>query len=164
MCNHMKAARPIPYLEEVRHTPHICLAEGIRSANRAINKVYADHIAGSDVGVAQISLLMRLYYLGEVPMVQLAKHMETDRTTMARNIDILERDGFVEVVEGKDRRSRLVRMTEKGHHGLEDVLPKWRRAQDELRGVLGDELWDSLLKQTRILAELGNSESSHARG
>ncbi|MEC3909226.1 MarR family winged helix-turn-helix transcriptional regulator [Sphingobium sp. CR2-8] len=155
---HMETKRLIPYLEEVRYQPHICLAEGVRSANRALSKIYGEYLDGCQVSAAQASILMRLYYLRETTMLQLAKHMETDRTTMARNVDLMQRLGFVEVIEGKDRRSRIVRMTDAGFAALQEALPKWLEAQAALRTVLGDAMWTNILAETRILASLGGQD------
>ncbi|AEG51066.1 regulatory protein MarR [Sphingobium chlorophenolicum L-1] len=151
----MSALKPIAFLEEVRNTPHICLAEGLRSANRAIMKRYVDNMAGSPVNPVQMSLLMRVYYLRNATMQTLAQHLETDRTTTTRNVDILVRDGFLEITEGADKRQRLVRLTKRGHEALEESIPKWRKAQDELRSALGDEPWTNILRDTRLLIELG---------
>lgn len=148
----MGKRRAIPYLEEVRHSPHICLAEGVRSANRAVSRWYADYLEDSPLSVAQASLLMRLYYLREPTIMKLAQHLEADRTTLSRNVDLLQKGGFVEIVPGEDRRSRIVRMTDAGWAALEEVLPKWRAAQDALRERLGDADWVRLLADTRLLA------------
>jgi DNA-binding MarR family transcriptional regulator len=141
----------LPSLEEMRRTPHPCLAEGLRSANRAITKRYAEYLRDADVGAAQFSLLMRLYYLGEVSMTKLANQMETDRTTMARNVTLLERNGHVEITEGEDKRSRKIRMTDKGFAALEQALPLWQKAQQDLQQILGQDLWANLLKEMRTL-------------
>ncbi|KEQ51974.1 MarR family winged helix-turn-helix transcriptional regulator [Sphingobium chlorophenolicum] len=151
----MSAFGPIAFLEEVRNTPHICLAEGLRAANRAIMKHYVDGMAGSPVNPVQMSLLMRVYYLRNATMQTLARHMETDRTTTTRNVEILVRDGFLDVSEGADKRQRLVRLTKRGHEALEEAIPKWRKAQESLKESLGDELWDNILRDTRLLIELG---------
>src|SRR3546814_6142888 len=92
---------------------------------------YVDSMAGSPVNPVQMSLLMRVYYLRNATMQTLAQHMETDRTTTTRNVDVLVRDGFLEIGEGKDRRQRLVRLTERGHEALEVSIPKWRKARSE---------------------------------
>ncbi|WP_254302557.1 MarR family winged helix-turn-helix transcriptional regulator [Sphingobium chlorophenolicum] len=118
-------------------------------------KRYVDNMAGSPVNPVQMSLLMRVYYLRNATMQTLAQHLETDRTTTTRNVDILVRDGFLEITEGADKRQRLVRLTKRGHEALEESIPKWRKAQDELRSALGDEPWTNILRDTRLLIELG---------
>src|SRR3546814_1515816 len=119
---------------------------------------YVDSMAGSPVNPVQMSLLMRVYYLRNATMQTLAQHMETDRTTTTRNVDVLVRDGFLEIGEGKDRRQRLVRLTERGHEALEVSIPQWRKAQDELKNALGDELWNNILRDARTLIELRSEE------
>lgn len=147
----------IPFLEEMRHTPHVCLAEGLRSANRAITKRYSEYMADSGVSPAQASLLMRIYYLRNATILELAKHMETDRTTITRNVELLARDGLVNIAPGRDRRSKVVSLSEEGFERLEKTMPKWRQAQDDLLEILGRDLWDRLLQETRMLAGLGGS-------
>jgi DNA-binding MarR family transcriptional regulator len=150
----MTKKRNIPYLEDIRLTRHVCLAEGLRAANRAVTKYYSDRMSGCDIGAAQFSLLMRLYYLGESTMLQLAKHMDIDRTTLARNVDLLEKGGFVEVSEGRDRRSRLVKLTDRGFEALNSALPKWLEAQRQMRELIGEAMWQNLIEETRILAKV----------
>ncbi|MDP3748624.1 MAG: MarR family transcriptional regulator [Phenylobacterium sp.] len=147
--------RSIPLLDEMRRTPHVCLAEGLRSANRAINKYYAAFVGDLGVGPAQVSILMRLYYLREVTMLGLARHMETDRTTMARNVGVLHRLALLEVVPGRSRREKLIRLTDRGHSLLVQAVPKWREAQDELRLRIGGDLFDRLVQEARVLVEVG---------
>ena len=140
-----------PRLEAIRQTPHICLAEGLRAANRAIARRYDSYINDSGVGPAQLSLLMRLYYLGPTAMGQLAVQMETDRTTLTRTVKLLQDAGHVEVVPGESKRFRLVRMTEQGFSVLSQAIPKWEQAQADLRALLGDQSWATLLGETRHL-------------
>src|SRR3546814_9409285 len=40
-------------------------------------------------------------------MQTLAQHMETDRTTTTRNVDVLVRDGFLEIGEGRSEERRV---------------------------------------------------------
>lgn len=151
----MTATRPhLPYLDDLRGRRHVCLAEQLRAANRAIAKCYAEHLQVVDVTISQLSLLIRLYYLGDVAITRLARQLETDRTTIARNVALLEDSGHVAIVEGKDKRSRLVRLTRKGLVSLEAALPLWHNAQDELHRLFGAQVWDQMFKTLRTLAEV----------
>ncbi|PWR25330.1 MarR family winged helix-turn-helix transcriptional regulator [Zavarzinia aquatilis] len=149
----------LDYLEAVRSQRHVCFAEQLRAANRTINKLYTEHLGDADIGIAQLSLLIRLYYFGEVTMSRLARNLETDRTTLARNVQLLERSGHVAVVEGEDRRKRLVRLTDKGFDSLKIAIPRWQEAQRVLHERLGGEQWGDLFKGLRLLASLDPGES-----
>ena len=89
----------LPFLEDVRTQRHVCFAEQLRSANRAITKLYTEHLGDADIGIAQLSLLIRLYYFGEITLSRLAQNLETDRTTLTRNVQILERSGHLEICQ-----------------------------------------------------------------
>lgn len=147
----------LPYLEDVRSRRHVCFAEQLRSANRVITKLYNDQLGSSDIGISQLSLLVRLYYFERISMSKLAEELETDRTTLVRNVQILERSGHVEIVSGKDRRSRLVQLTDKGFAALEEAIPHWLEAQQTLRDALGDSRWDTLFDGLRQLVKVAPS-------
>lgn len=142
----------LPDLDDLRTQRHVCFAEQLRAANRAINKLYTRYLEGTDIGIAQMSLLVRLYYLGEVTVSRLARMLETDRTTLTRSIQLLQLSGHVEVCGAADRRKRLVRLTDKGFASLETAIPLWRKAQENLRDRLGQALWDDLFRGLRELA------------
>ncbi|MDB5576610.1 MAG: transcriptional regulator, MarR family [Bradyrhizobium sp.] len=146
-----------PLLEGMRHTPHICFAEVLRSANRSVARHYAQYLAGLDITVAQASMLMRLYYLGETTMAEFAEQMETERTTMVRNIAPLERSGHILQLPAMQGRALRYRLSDKGFATLETALPHWQAAQDALRAQLGDALWASLLGGMRTLVEIEGS-------
>lgn len=144
----------LPFLEDVRTQRHVCFAEQLRSANRAITRLYTEHLGDSEIGIAQLSLLIRLYYFGEITLSRLAQNLETDRTTLTRNVQILERSGHLEIVGGEDRRQRKVRLTDRGFESLKIAIPRWLKAQEALRLQLGDSLWNELFQGMRMLAKL----------
>lgn len=148
-------AHVIPALEQLRHTPHVCFAENIRSANRAVTRRYARHLEAGGLTGVQSSVLTRLYYIGPVTVARLAIEMETDRTTMVRNIALLEKSGHVIVrAASSGGRTRLIHLTDKGLAALEEIMPGWQRAQEELRAALGPESWDAMMEGLRRLVEL----------
>ncbi|MGQ0696696.1 MAG: MarR family winged helix-turn-helix transcriptional regulator [Panacagrimonas sp.] len=146
----------LPFLEDVRTQRHVCFAEQLRSANRTITKLYTQHLGDSDIGIAQLSLLIRLYYFGEITLSRLAQNLETDRTTLTRNVQILVRSGHVEVVGADDLRKRMVRLTDKGFASLKKTIPRWLKAQEDLHQRLGDPMWDEMFQGMRMLAKLNS--------
>jgi DNA-binding MarR family transcriptional regulator len=161
----MSIRKRISDLETFRHTRHVCLCEGLRSATRAIWQRYARHIEPSGLGVAQVSLLVRLYFTGPITLTKLAEVMETDRTTLTRNLDVLNRDGYVEIVMGEDKRARQISMTDAGFEILQRAVPLWIRAQQDVERELGSKTWSILLRGTRTVVETigeGDKDGEHA--
>ena len=75
----------------------------------------------------------------------LADAMGLDRSTLGRNLRVLEGEGLVRLVEGDDLRNRLVLLTAAGEERLAAALPAWEAAQQKLIDRLGAEKRETLL-------------------
>jgi DNA-binding MarR family transcriptional regulator len=145
---------PIPLLEDIRHSPHVCMAEAARAANRALSRHYGSYLEGVGIAPGQASLLMQLYYLQDIPVADFATRMRTERTTMIRNIAALERAGQVETFTPEGTRSRHVRLTDKGRSLLTSIVARWDEAQTALKARLGEAQWNTLITALNTLADL----------
>lgn len=104
-----------------------CLAAR-RKAQR-LTRLYDEKLRAHGLTINQFSMLATLILAGQLPVASLAEHLGVDRTTMTRNLALGQSNGLVAVVEGEDRRVRLVGITEKGKALAEAALPAWRAAQ-----------------------------------
>ena len=91
-----------------------CLCINLRRAARGVSRHYDGALDGFGINVAQYSLLCNLQRLNEPSISTLAEAMGLDRSTLGRNLRVLEGDGLVMLVEGEDMRNRIVRLTESG--------------------------------------------------
>jgi DNA-binding MarR family transcriptional regulator len=72
-------------------------------------------------------------------MSQVATMLAMDRTTLTAALKVLERRGLVETtVDPKDRRGRLLRLTDDGMTMLSAALPIWKRVHAEIDAELGE--------------------------
>ncbi len=104
-------------------------------------------------------LLRNIQAYPSISITALADIVLLDRSTLGRNLRVLERQGFVVFDTGLDGRSRIVDLTSKGHEVLVRAIPLWERAQIEMKSALGEDL-------DRILASLEHlpQVSSGSRG
>jgi len=59
--------------------------------------------------------------------------MGMDRTTLTRNLALLQRDGLVGIEPGtRDRREHHMRLTSAGHDMVAKALPLWQAAQEDI--------------------------------
>lgn len=144
----------IPLLEDLRHSPHVCMAEAARAANRALARHYGAYLDGAGVAPGQASLLMQLYYLQDTSVADFAMRMRTERTTMIRNIAALERTGQVETFTPEGSRARHVRLTEQGRSLLTGIVTRWNDAQTALREKLGTAQWAILISALNMLGDM----------
>ncbi|GJD33834.1 MarR family winged helix-turn-helix transcriptional regulator [Methylobacterium aerolatum] len=111
-----------------------CTCGVLRRAARTLTSVYDSALKPTGLRVTQFAILRILDKAGPLPVTRLAAEAALERTTMARNLDPLERRGLVRVAAGEaDARNRLAELTEAGRRALAEALPHWRRAQEEVR-------------------------------
>jgi len=128
-----------------------CLCISLRRAARGVSRHYDGALDGFGINVAQYSLLCNLQRLDQPSISELAEAMGLDRSTLGRNLRVLEGEGLVALAEGEDMRNRIVRLTETGAQRLAAALPAWEAAQQRLIDRLGAEKRETLL---RLLDEL----------
>jgi len=130
-----------------------CLCTNLRRAARGVSRHYDGALDGFGINVAQYSLLCNLQRLDQPSISSLAEAMGLDRSTLGRNLRVLEGEGLVKLegeglvrlVEGDDLRNRLVMLTEDGEARLAAALPAWEAAQQKLIDQLGAEKRETLL-------------------
>lgn len=121
-----------------------CMCFNLRKASRAVTQVYDEFLRSGGLRTTQFSLLAMLVGKGPMPIRTLADYMVMDRTTLTRNLKLVEREGLVTVRAGEDRRTRIVEITEKGRDAIRHALPFWQDAQDFMVRELGSKTWAAL--------------------
>lgn len=114
-----------------------CACFNLRKAARAVTQLYDDALRPTGLRATQFSLLTVIWAFGKASISQLAEEAVMDRTTLTRNLDLLEREGLVRIRAGEDARVREVELTRAAHAKLAEALPYWERAQAEMTKKLG---------------------------
>lgn len=121
-----------------------CLCTKLRRAARSVTRIYDDALRDLGLNVAQYSLLSHLQRLEQPSISSLAEAMGLDRSTLGRNLKVLEGEGLVQVGEGSDMRSRLVLLTDEGLARFQRGAVAWEEAQAQLALRLGAEKREAL--------------------
>ncbi|AZD09843.1 Transcriptional regulator, MarR family [Pseudomonas chlororaphis] len=132
--------------------PSQCLCTNLRRAARGVSRFYDGALDGFGINVAQYSLLSNLQRLDQPSISSLAEAMGLDRSTLGRNLRVLEGEGLVRLSEGEDQRNRIVQLTDEGRQRLLAALPAWEAAQQRLIDRLGAEKRETLLALLNELA------------
>jgi DNA-binding MarR family transcriptional regulator len=122
-----------------------CTCFNLRKATRAVTQLYDDTLRPSGLRATQFSLLTVIWIMGKVSITRLAEEAVMDRTTLARNLDLLEEQGLVRIQAGDDARVREVSLTPAGHNSLTAAFPYWKKAQALVTKNLGPGRVDRLL-------------------
>ena len=123
-----------------------CLCIGLRSAAQRLTQVYDVVLDGTGLNVTQLSQLVAIRKLDNPTLGTLASFTGLDRSTLGRNVRVLERLGFVSISAGEDARTKTLTVTEDGAQALRAALPRWYAIQERLLEQLGGRsAFDSLL-------------------
>ncbi|WP_287028106.1 MULTISPECIES: MarR family winged helix-turn-helix transcriptional regulator [Pseudomonas] len=116
-----------------------CLCTQLRRTARGVTKRYDDALADVGLTTAQFSLLRHLERLESPSITDLAAAMGLERSTLGRNVRVLEGQGLLELGNAVDQRNRLVSMTALGRARLDDAVHAWNDAQLRLTQKFGSE-------------------------
>jgi DNA-binding MarR family transcriptional regulator len=115
-----------------------CLCLASRRASRAITRAFDRQLRPWGIRATQFSILTNLMERGPTTIGDLAEAMGIERTTLTRNLGVVEERGWVKIGIGKeDGRSRVVSATPKGRKAVYAALPAWRRAQAAATASVG---------------------------
>jgi len=112
-----------------------CLAS--RQAARKITRLYDRTMQQSGIRVTQFTILSQLMLRGEMPIGKLAGILGMERTTLTRNLTLLEERKWISIKPGDDPRSRIVAITAPGRVIVRRGFPYWSKAQAHVGKMLG---------------------------
>jgi len=134
-----------------------CNCSILRSASRALSVAYDEALSPSGLRVTQFAILARMNAVGPTSVNDLADRLTMDRTTLGRNVRILERDGLIEIGVGEDRRARVLRLTSKGQGVLDEAMPLWTEVHERFEAMLGAKEADSLRATLSDVIQVGRA-------
>jgi DNA-binding MarR family transcriptional regulator len=122
-----------------------CAVFNLRKASRALTQFYETALRPSGLRVTQFTLMVAVNLLGAITISRLAETMVMDRTTLSRNLKLLEKKGFIKIIPGEDRRERVAVLTQLGREALGKALPLWDATQSEIVDGLGHRRFSEML-------------------
>lgn len=128
-----------------------CHCARLRHVTRKVSAIYDAALAELGINTAQFSLLRTVSMRGPVSLTELGALTGLDRSTMGRNIAVLERQGLVATAKGKDKRESVARLSEQGEQTLEKAEPLWAQCQAEMESRLGPERLQTIVEINRLL-------------
>jgi DNA-binding MarR family transcriptional regulator len=122
-----------------------CAVFNLRKASRALTQFYETALRPSGLRVTQFTLMVAINLLGAITISRLAETMVMDRTTLTRNLKLLEKKGFIKIIPGEDRRERVAVLTQMGQEALGKALPLWEETQSKIVNGLGHRRFSEML-------------------
>lgn len=114
-----------------------CLARQAAMTARAVGRVYAATLRPLGLQPTQVHLLGALALYPDAGMAELSDMLVVDRSTLVRNLKLLERDGLVGSSRPAGSRAKRFTVTAAGRNLLASVEPLWEQAHRRLVAALG---------------------------
>jgi DNA-binding MarR family transcriptional regulator len=125
----------------------------LRKASRSVTRFHDGALAGVGVTSGQLSLLQVIAQRDQSSLVELARLMAMDRTTLYRAIDLLSHNGWVRTASQVGR-ARIVSVTDAGRGRIAAATAASELAEDRLAAGFDRIEWSNMLI---LLAKLAAS-------
>lgn len=122
-----------------------CVCLGLNRAARAISRRYDAMFKPLGITSGQFTVLSALKRDEAVSLSDIADRLGMDRTTLTRNLRLLEALDLVSIQpDAQDRRVRSLTLSAKGRKLLRAAVPLWQKAQKESTRRIGPSRWREL--------------------
>ncbi len=139
-----------------------CNCSALRQAARHTTRMYDEALAPSGLGVNQFSILARIDRFGPSNLQDLAKPLVMDRSTLGHLLRPLQARGLLSLeASPRDKRRRLIMLTEEGAALLRLAQPHWARAQSRFEQSFGS---PDAAKLRDVLERLVTTPFNHGAG
>jgi len=135
----------LPTLDDCRRAAVTCASGNLRKAARSVTQVYEDALRPLGIRATQFPILMATHALRSVSVTELADTLFIDRTTLTRNLRPLERRGLLSIEVARDRRVKMIALTDVGRDLLARAYSAWVVTQREVAEGLGPDRLQRLL-------------------
>lgn len=128
-----------------------CYCTNLRRSANIISDFYDASLKGAGLTIAQYYLLINLSRLGSANITHWAEHVGLDRSTMVRNIKLLQTRDLVKITEGH---GKVFTLSSEGKRVLELAIPLWQRAQERIEDILGKDDIEAVFRISEKFQEL----------
>ena len=114
-----------------------CMCIDLRSAAHHLTQSYDEALAPAGLSVTQFSQLNLIRSMDAPTLSNLAQASQLERSTLGRNLKVLEKKGLIDTKIGTDARTKTIHLSRKGRAAFQQAVPLWHAAQTQFLERLG---------------------------
>ena len=124
--------------DTAREIARQCVGVRVRMLGRMVSRHFDDALRPHGVKLAQMNLLTAIALRGPVQPSEVARRLAIEKSTLSRNLKLLQENGWIRTVQGESGNSHLLELTAAGKRLYQRAAPTWQTAHDELTELMGD--------------------------
>jgi len=129
-----------------------CICFNLSWVTRVVTQFFDAEMRRHGIRPTQGTILQALNAKENWNMADLSNWLGMDRTTLVRNLQPLQREGWVQA-SGGGRGSRVeLSITDNGREKIRESMSAWRAAQSAAVETLGEEKWSAILSDLETAA------------
>jgi DNA-binding MarR family transcriptional regulator len=116
-----------------------CIGSRVRMLNRIVTRTYDEMLRSLGIKFSQLNILTVVAKRGSVQPAEVGRILSIEKSTLSRNVRLMEASGWIETLPGGGGNTHLLRLTSQGRQLYKRAAPAWRVAQKKLTNLLGDQ-------------------------
>lgn len=121
-----------------------CLAVRLRLLNRAVSRIYDRALRPLGLRVSQLNILVAITQFEQARQQDICQVLSLERSTLSRDVERLRTKGWLTTATGEDARTNLLRLTPAGKNLVDQAIPAWTEAQQQVMALLGEDVATTL--------------------
>lgn len=157
-------SRIAPDREECLNMARNCASANLRRTERLVTRHYDSYLEVTGVTAVQLPMLAMISSAEEPTFRLMTETMELDRSTLSRNLNLLQRLGLIEIGQSSGPKPGLLKLTPKGRRVLTVAHEQWKRAHRELMKLVKNDAYAEglvFLRQLRRSARGRGAKAAH---
>ena len=131
-----------------------CVAMRTLSTARSVTRHYDEAMRPSGLTITQFTLMVTIAKIAPESISQIAELLCMERTSVSRNLSLLEKQGLIQRGDKTLARKRPVALTPEGQGKLRDAYALWEKAQSSLENKMESEELENAMHGLRLLRQL----------
>jgi DNA-binding MarR family transcriptional regulator len=140
----MKGRRYSMDLTKYAAAAETCACSNFRKAARALTQLFDHALQPSGLRSTQLIVLLEIAVARSTTAPQLARRLVIEPSTLARNLKLIAKQGWIQRKTSRNRRVQEISLTRLGLKAIEKAVPLWALAQSAFAEKLGLKRWRNL--------------------
>lgn len=152
----------VPGWEQCASMRRRCFSLNLRRTERVVTRHYDAHLAAAGLTAVQFPILAIIASLPEPTFRQLSAELDLDRSTLSRNLALLEQMKLVKVGPSSGPKPGPLSLTRKGRNTLVKAYDCWLAAHEALTDLLSSTAAEEGIEFLKTLRRGARTAQAHS--